>query len=104
MRAWAVLVCLAAGAQAFVVQPPARLPCTRCAAPRVAAPSMLLTELPLDVAAASVSASLPSTVLVSEVFDSLQGFAGSPAILLLPIGVGSLVAAGIIFVLVKSAG
>ena len=57
---------------------------------------------PLD-AAASVSASLPSSVLVSDVFDGLQGFATSPLILLVPIGAGTLVAALIIYVLVKSA-
>jgi hypothetical protein len=38
------------------------------------------------------------------VFDAISGFANSPAVLLIPIGAGSLVAAAIIYVLVKSAG
>ena len=46
-----------------------------------------------------------TSVLLSEgVFDLLQGFAGSPAILLVPITGGLVVASGIIFILVKSAG
>ena len=103
-RSWVLLACLVAGAHAALVQP-TRLPCARRAVARAAAPTMLVPEAlaPLD-AAASVSASLPSSVLVSDVFDGLQGFATSPLILLVPIGAGTLVAALIIYVLVKSAG
>ena len=54
--------------------------------------------------AASFATSLPSAVLLSDAVDTLQGFAMNPLILLLPIGAGTLVAAGIIYILVKSAG
>ena len=103
MRAWLGLVCLAC-VQGFVVQPPTRLPCARSAAPRAASPSMLLPPIPLDVAASSVSTSLPSTVLVSDAFELITSFGNSPFVLLIPIGAGTLVASLIIWVLVKSAG
>ncbi|KAL1523658.1 hypothetical protein AB1Y20_018593 [Prymnesium parvum] len=45
-----------------------------------------------------------TTLLGEGVFDLLQDFAGSPAILLVPIGAGLLVASVIIFILVKAAG
>ena len=93
-----VLACAVACADAFAAVQPARLPCARSVAPRAAATSML-APVPLDAAA-----SLPSTLLLSDTLDALQGFVGSPLILLIPIGAGSLVAAGIIWVLVKSAG
>ena len=55
---------------------------------------------------AAVSTSLDNTSLqLSEgAFDLLQAFAGSPAILLVPIGGGLVIASIIIFILVKSAG
>ena len=103
---WAFLVCFIAASQALVVQP-ARLPCVRPAVQRTASPTMLLSPAPLDaldVVTASASTALPATLLLSDVVEQLQGFGGSPLILLLPIGVGTLVASGIIYVLVKSAG
>ncbi len=47
---------------------------------------------------------LPSTVLVADLIDIVQGFADSPLILLIPIGAGAAVAGIIMYVLVKSAG
>jgi hypothetical protein len=43
-------------------------------------------------------------MLVASAFDTIVGLAQSPLILLVPIGAGTLVAAGIIYILVKSAG
>ena len=48
--------------------------------------------------------SLPTTTAVADIVDNVAAFAGSPAILLLPIGAGAVVAGLIIFVLVKAAG
>ena len=45
---------------------------------------------------------MPSLLLGEGIFDVLAGIAGSPIILLVPIGAGTLVALGIIWVLVKS--
>ena len=99
----AVLACsLAACAHAALV-PSARLPCARAATSRAPiAVSMVapLDALPLDAAAFA----FPTSLLLSDVFDGLQSFAASPAILLVPIGAGTLVAMAIIYVLVKSAG
>ena len=47
---------------------------------------------------------MQSTVTISDAFDLISGFANSPLILLVPIGAGTLVAAIIIYVLVKAAG
>ena len=49
-------------------------------------------------------ASLPTTTAVADIVDNVAAFADSPAILLLPIGAGAVVAGLIIFVLVKAAG
>ena len=49
-------------------------------------------------------ASLPTTAAVADIVDNVAAFADSPAILLLPIGAGAVVAGLIIFVLVKAAG
>jgi len=69
------------------------------------APLETFTTLPHMDAAASALTSLPTTLLAdSSPLDFLVAFANSPAILLLPIGAGSVVAGLIIFVLVKSAG
>lgn len=79
-------------------------------APRRAALSALAPAEAIPLLSASLdsvaSASLDHTsVLLSEGFlDVLQGFADSPAILLIPIGAGATVASIIIFILVKSAG
>ena len=64
-------------------------------------PSGAVASVPLMHAA---TAALPSSLLLSDAFDMISGFAGSPLILLLPIGAGTLVASIIIFILVKSAG
>jgi len=61
-------------------------------------------EPPSAAAAAAATAALPASVLVGDIADVLQGFAGSPLILLVPMGAGALVASIIIFILVKSAG
>ena len=67
-------------------------------------------QMPLDGAiawesTATACASFPSTLLAdSSPLDFLIGFDTNPLILLVPMGAGSLVAALIIFVLVKSAG
>ena len=101
---WLVAACLIAGANAAMMQP-TRLPCARSVAPRAAAPNMLVPPPALDVAATSFTATaLPATLLLGDAFDALQGVSGSPVILLLPIGAGSLVAAAIIYILVKAAG
>jgi hypothetical protein len=104
-----LVVCLAAAflgcATAFVQ--PARLACAPTAASRAPGASMLapVDPLPLlDAAATSAAASMPATMLLGDAFDALSGFLGSPAILLIPIGAGSLVASLIIWVLVKAAG
>ena len=104
MSTSALLACLVASAHGLVLQP-ARLPVARAIAPRATAPAMLLPEaLPTLDVAASLPSSLPSTVLVADLVDAISGFASSPLILLVPIGAGTLVAAAIIYVLVKSAG
>ena len=46
---------------------------------------------------------LPTTTAVADIVDNVAAFADSPAILLLPIGAGAVVAGLIIFVLVKAA-
>jgi len=61
-------------------------------AAQLAVPPLAGAELPL-----------PSLLLGEGLFDLLAGLAGTPLILLIPIGAGSLVAFGIIFILVKSA-
>ena len=68
-------------------------------------------QMPLDSlaapqleSAAAALTTLPSTLLADSPLDFLVGFDTSPLILLVPIGAGSLVAAAIIWVLVKSAG
>jgi len=48
---------------------------------------------------------LPSQLLSDGgVFELIQSFGNTPLVLLIPIGAGTVVAFGIIFVLVKSAG
>ena len=72
------------------------------AAPAMSAPLALATQL----AATPISGAelpLPSALVAEGIFDVIEGFVGSPLVLLVPIGAGSLVAFGIIFVLVKSA-
>lgn len=54
--------------------------------------------------AASAAAVLPSSLLIADIVDTISGVANSPLVLLIPIGGGSLVAAIIIYILVKSAG
>ena len=68
-------------------------------------------QMPLDGAiawestATACASFFPSTLLAdSSPLDFLIGFDTNPLILLVPMGAGSLVAALIIFVLVKSAG
>lgn len=58
---------------------------------------------PVEMLAPAAQA-LPSSVLIGDVFDAISGFAGSPAILLVPISAGALIAGLIILILVKSAG
>ena len=73
-----------------------------------AAPTMVAVE-PLAQAAQLAAPHnvaelpMPSLLLGEGIFDVLAGIAGSPIILLIPIGAGTLVALGIIWVLVKSA-
>jgi hypothetical protein len=105
MRSFLVL-CAVLSASAFHAAPAHRqvpLSSRRSvrAAPAMSAPLALATQL----AATPISGALPlPSVLVAEgVFDLIEGFAGSPLVLLVPIGAGTLVAFGIIFVLVKSA-
>lgn len=57
----------------------------------------------LSSLAPTADLSLPSVLLSDGLSDALGGFVGTPLILLLPIGAGSLVGFGIIYVLVKSA-
>ena len=98
-----LLACLAAGTHAFLVQP-AQLARSRPApASRTSAPAMVVPPM-VDETLSTAVAALPSTVMLSDVMDAVAGFAGSPLILLVPIGAGTLVACGIIFVLVKAAG
>ena len=66
-------------------------------------PAQLLPAFDHSEIAAS-SAVQTSTVLIGDAFDIISGFANSPAVLLVPIGAGSLVAGLIIFILVKAAG
>ena len=73
-------------------------PAGRLAAPRMLAPA------PLPLPAAAATAAPATALLVADVLDTLQGFAGSPLLLLVPIGAGTLVASIIIYLLVKSAG
>ena len=71
----------------------------RALASRAAPPTMgLFAPEPL------LHASLPTTTAVADIVDNVAAFADSPAILLLPIGAGAVVAGLIIFVLVKAAG
>ncbi len=53
---------------------------------------------------AAAGAGLPTSAVLADVLDVVQGFADSPLILLVPIGAGTLVASIIIAILVKSAG
>ena len=62
-----------------------------------------MATAPFQSAAAALT-TLPSTLIADSPLDFLSGLDTSPLILLLPIGAGSLVAAAIIFVLVKAAG
>ena len=58
-----------------------------------------------DAAAAdAVQLDAAEVLLLGAVAQGVAGFATNPLILLLPIGAGTLVAAIIIFILVKSAG
>mgnify|MGYP004388443201 CR=1 FL=1 len=83
--------------------PPVCLTAARSRVPTRAPPRM--AHLPLEQAASSLgSVALPTSLLTSDAFDAIAGFADSPAILLLPIGGGILVASLIILILVKSAG
>ena len=91
---------------AFVVQPATQLLGSSLAS-RGAVTQM---QMPFDGATALESMAtaltpLPSTLLAdSSPLDFLIGFDTNPLILLVPISAGSVVAALIIFVLVKSAG
>ena len=86
---------------AFVVQPATQLLGSSLPLARGAAMQM---QMPLESAATALT-SLPSTLLAdSSPLDFLVGFDTNPLILLVPMGAGSLVAALIIFILVKSAG
>ena len=100
------MLCAVLSASAFHAAPAHRqVPLSRGsvrAAPAMSAPLDLATQL----AATPISGAelpLPSALVAEGIFDVLEGFVGSPLILLVPIGAGSLVAFGIIFVLVKSA-
>ena len=113
------LLCLAAAASALSVAT-LRTASRARSVQRASAPCALLPSPPLamgiaDTALLAVprttavvdsfaSVDLPSSVLVADIIDFFQGFAGSPFILLVPIGAGALVAAIIISILVKSAG
>ena len=71
-----------------------------------AAPAMLAAGPAFDglgSLALAADLSLPSVLLSDGLSDAFGGFIGSPLILLVPIGAGSLVGFGIIYVLVKSA-
>ena len=91
---------------AFVIQPSAQL--LRSSLSMHSASAQM--QMPLDGAiawesTATACASFSSTLLAdSSPLDFLIGFDTNPLILLVPISAGSLVAALIIFVLVKSAG
>ena len=91
---------------AFVVQPTTQL--LRSSLTMHSASVQM--QMPLDGAiswesTATACASFSSTLLAdSSPLDFLIGFDTNPLILLVPMGAGSLVAALIIFVLVKSAG
>ena len=106
MRSFLVL-CAVLSASAFHAAPAHRqapLSSRRSvrAAPAMSAPLALATQL----AATPISGAelpLPSVLVAEGVFDLIEGFAGSPLVLLVPIGAGTLVAFGVIFVLVKSA-
>ena len=106
-----VAMLLSFAAAAFVHPAGARVrrsSTTAIAACRSATPAML-APIPLAGAsapsfAAAAATAVPASLLVADVFDAISGFANSPAVLLIPIGAGSLVAAAIIYVLVKSAG
>ena len=72
------------------------------AAPAMSAPLDLATQLAVTpISGAELP--MPSVLVAEGIFDLLEAFAGSPLVLLIPIGAGGLVAFGIIFVLVKSA-
>ena len=91
---------------AFVVQPTTQL---RRSSLTMHSASVQM-QMPLDgsiawESTATACASFSSTLLAdSSPLDFLIGFDTNPLILLVPMGAGSLVAALIIFVLVKSAG
>ena len=102
----ALCLLVVSGASAALVQPASLRSATRYAAPRRASPACMVvpdvtgsTAIPAAVAVVAA----PS-VLVADAFDLIAGFANSPLVLLVPIGAGSLVAAAIIYILVKSAG
>ena len=75
-----------------------------------AAASASPVSVPMNVAFGNAACSrlragpLPTTTAVADIVDNVAAFADSPAILLLPIGAGAVVAGLIIFVLVKAAG
>jgi hypothetical protein len=102
-------LCCIAFTQGFA--PAARLPCAQSGVRTPSAVAMhvpVAEVLPFDppalLDAATTASSMPSSLLIGDVLESIAGFATSPLVLLLPIGAGSLVAAIIIYILVKSAG
>lgn len=105
-----LLVCWLSLAHGFA--PAAQMPLVKSAARSASAVKMHLPiadALPLHAAPLdALVPSLPSAMLVSDAVGdfsgALSGFAGSPLILLLPIGAGTLIASIIIFILVKAAG
>ena len=107
MRGSLILLALSlAATDAALVQGarPGGLGASRRSAPTMFAPLIAdVTPLHATAAAAATSA-LPTSVLVSDIADALQGFGNSPFVLLVPIGAGAALAAIIIFILVKSAG
>uniref|UniRef100_A0A6T7FYM7 Uncharacterized protein n=1 Tax=Coccolithus braarudii TaxID=221442 RepID=A0A6T7FYM7_9EUKA len=105
-----VLVLVARCATALRVAPqfhaPSVTPSTsRCAAPlaTLVEPTPILDAADMLAASPPLASMLPM-VLTSDIIDALAGFANSPAILLIPIGAGTVVASLIILILVKSAG
>jgi hypothetical protein len=105
-----LLAALACAQAALVGQPMARVSsrsvplAARRGIPSMLAPELLDAAMPQNAATTATAVSLPATILVSDIIDTLQGFANSPLILLIPIGAGLAVASVIIFILVKAAG
>jgi len=112
------LICFAlvAAATALSVQPTLRVARPLAVSRRAPSPCALLPPATAGVGLGSSGAfgvaaadslsqvDMPSTLLAADLIEVFQGFADSPAILLIPIGAGALVAALIVTVLVKSAG